>query len=149
MDDEGNPRIVNCNDFLYGVRRTLDPNTGSSYSVMAKYLSPKWNGFRFTTATRVFHAPVPLAYLLTGDEQYAAAVLAALRKLPLVDVQLSRQPYEGMSVLTNMASYIRTFSTLPEAELRELMAQAEQGVQDGTYLFCLPQFLVTGDKPAE
>ena len=32
LDDEGNPRLVNCNDFLYGIRRTLDPNTGSSYA---------------------------------------------------------------------------------------------------------------------
>jgi oligopeptide transport system substrate-binding protein len=32
LDDEGNPRIVNCNDFLYGVKRTLDPATGSPYA---------------------------------------------------------------------------------------------------------------------
>jgi oligopeptide transport system substrate-binding protein len=31
-DDEGNPRIVNCNDFLYGIRRTLNPATGSNYA---------------------------------------------------------------------------------------------------------------------
>jgi hypothetical protein len=27
-----------------------DPSTGSSYSLMGKYLSPKWNGFQFATA---------------------------------------------------------------------------------------------------
>ena len=27
-----------------------DPSTGNSYSVMGKYLSPKWNGFQLTTA---------------------------------------------------------------------------------------------------
>jgi oligopeptide transport system substrate-binding protein len=32
MDDEGNPRIVNANDFVYGIRRTLDPATASDYS---------------------------------------------------------------------------------------------------------------------
>jgi len=32
FDDEGNPRIVNCNDFLYGTRRTLDPLTGGPYA---------------------------------------------------------------------------------------------------------------------
>jgi oligopeptide transport system substrate-binding protein len=32
LDDEGNVRIVNCNDFLYGIRRTLDPNTGGNYA---------------------------------------------------------------------------------------------------------------------
>ncbi len=32
MDDEGNPRIVNANDFVYGVQRTLDPATVSDYA---------------------------------------------------------------------------------------------------------------------
>ena len=32
VDDEGNVRIVNCNDFLYGIRRTLDPATGGNYA---------------------------------------------------------------------------------------------------------------------
>ncbi len=32
LDDEGNPRIVNCQDFVYGVKRTLDPATGGPYA---------------------------------------------------------------------------------------------------------------------
>ncbi len=32
LDDEGNPRIVNANDFVYGIRRTLDPKTGGVYA---------------------------------------------------------------------------------------------------------------------
>ncbi|NJN94027.1 MAG: peptide ABC transporter substrate-binding protein [Anaerolineales bacterium] len=32
MDDEGNPRIVNANDFIYGIKRTLDPATASDYA---------------------------------------------------------------------------------------------------------------------
>lgn len=32
MDDEGKPRIVNANDFLYGIRRTLNPTTASPYA---------------------------------------------------------------------------------------------------------------------
>jgi oligopeptide transport system substrate-binding protein len=32
MDDEGNPRMVNANDFLYGIRRTQDPATASVYA---------------------------------------------------------------------------------------------------------------------
>jgi oligopeptide transport system substrate-binding protein len=32
LDDEGNPRIVNCQDFLYGIKRTLDPLTGGPYA---------------------------------------------------------------------------------------------------------------------
>jgi len=38
LDDEGNPRIVNCQDFLYGVRRSLDPNTGGSYAYVNWYV---------------------------------------------------------------------------------------------------------------
>jgi oligopeptide transport system substrate-binding protein len=32
LDDEGNPRIVNANDFLYSIKRTLDPATASDYA---------------------------------------------------------------------------------------------------------------------
>ena len=32
MDDEGKPRIVNANDFVYGIKRTLDPATASDYA---------------------------------------------------------------------------------------------------------------------
>ncbi len=38
LDDEGNPRIVNCNDFLYGIRRSLDPNTGGNYAYVNWYI---------------------------------------------------------------------------------------------------------------
>jgi oligopeptide transport system substrate-binding protein len=32
VDDEGNPRFVTANDFVYGIKRACDPNTGSYYS---------------------------------------------------------------------------------------------------------------------
>lgn len=32
MDDEGNPRIVNANDVVYGIKRTLAPETASDYA---------------------------------------------------------------------------------------------------------------------
>jgi oligopeptide transport system substrate-binding protein len=32
VDADGNPRFVNANDVVYGVKRTLDPATGSGYS---------------------------------------------------------------------------------------------------------------------
>ena len=32
MDDEGNPRFVTANDFVYGIKRACDPNLGSYYS---------------------------------------------------------------------------------------------------------------------
>jgi len=32
MDDEGNPRFVTANDFVYAIKRACDPNIGSYYS---------------------------------------------------------------------------------------------------------------------
>jgi oligopeptide transport system substrate-binding protein len=32
VDEEGNPRFVNANDVVYGVKRTIDPATASDYS---------------------------------------------------------------------------------------------------------------------
>lgn len=52
----------------------------------------------------------------------------------------------GLNVLTNMASYIRAFGTLPEDRVARLLQDCRDGVENGTYLFCLPQFLVTASK---
>ncbi len=32
LDEEGNPRMVNANDFIYGIKRTLAPETASDYA---------------------------------------------------------------------------------------------------------------------
>ena len=32
VDEEGNPRFVTAHDFVYGIKRACDPNTGSYYS---------------------------------------------------------------------------------------------------------------------
>jgi oligopeptide transport system substrate-binding protein len=32
VDEDGNPRFVNAHDVVYGVKRTLDPDTGSDYA---------------------------------------------------------------------------------------------------------------------
>jgi oligopeptide transport system substrate-binding protein len=34
VDDEGNPRFVTANDFVYGIKRACDPNLGSYYSTV-------------------------------------------------------------------------------------------------------------------
>jgi oligopeptide transport system substrate-binding protein len=34
MDDDGNPRFVNANDFVYGIKRACNPNLGSYYSTV-------------------------------------------------------------------------------------------------------------------
>ena len=51
-----------------------------------------------------------------------------------------------LSVLRNMRSYIRTFGSMPDDEVDALLAAAERGIDDGNYMACLPQFLVTGTK---
>jgi oligopeptide transport system substrate-binding protein len=38
MDEEGNPRMVTAHDFVYGVRRTLNPETGGSYGYVNWYI---------------------------------------------------------------------------------------------------------------
>jgi ubiquinone/menaquinone biosynthesis C-methylase UbiE len=52
-----------------------------------------------------------------------------------------------MPVMRNMASYVKTFRRIPDAEIDALMAELEAGITAGTYLFVLPQFLVTATKP--
>ncbi len=32
LDDEGNPRMTNAQDFVYGIKRVCDPSTGSDYA---------------------------------------------------------------------------------------------------------------------
>jgi len=46
-DDDGNPRIVNANDVVYGVKRTLDPQTASDYSYVLYVIK---GGEAFNTA---------------------------------------------------------------------------------------------------
>ena len=53
----------------------------------------------------------------------------------------------GLSVLRNMRRYIGVFNTLRPEEADELIEAAEQAVGDGSYLFALPQFVVTANKP--
>jgi SAM-dependent methyltransferase len=97
------------------------------------------------TVDRFFRAAAP-----AFREPYIGRKAAgALARAGFVDVGVTMIPIVdrdgmGLSVLTNMASYIRTFDTLPEAEVEQLMAQTRHGLADGSYLFCLPQFLVTG-----
>jgi len=52
----------------------------------------------------------------------------------------------GLSVLRNMRSYIGAFDTMAADEADGLLKAAEDAVAEGTFLFCLPQFMVTGRK---
>lgn len=53
----------------------------------------------------------------------------------------------ALPVLRNMRSYIAAGGAMPQEEADTLLTMAERGVQTGAYLFALPQFLVTGNKP--
>ena len=64
-----------------------------------------------------------------------------VRLLPIVD-----RDGRLMPVLRNMQSYIRTFQTLPDAEVEALLRDAMAAVASGTYLACLPQFLITATR---
>ena len=54
----------------------------------------------------------------------------------------------SLSVLRNMRRYIGVFNTMSPQEADELILAAERAVDDGTYLFALPQFVVTANKPS-
>jgi ubiquinone/menaquinone biosynthesis C-methylase UbiE len=69
----------------------------------------------------------------------------------LDDIQVTLQPMvdrtgAAKAVLLNMAHYIGTFATLDAEVVTARMASVDAAIEDGSYLFCLPQFLVTGTK---
>ena len=61
--------------------------------------------------------------------------------LPMVD-----RTGAAKGVLLNMAHYIGSFATLDLEVVAARMAAVDTAINEGTYLFCLPQFLVTGTK---
>ncbi len=52
----------------------------------------------------------------------------------------------GVSVLQNMVSYIQEFGTMGEAELQAHMSELEAAQMNGSFMFILPQFVVTATK---
>jgi hypothetical protein len=78
---------------------------------------------------------------------------SAFARAALVDVavRITATPDRrggSLMVMRNMVSYVRTFRTLPDDEVDRLFAELERAVESGTYLFVLPQFLITGTKPS-
>ena len=77
-----------------------------------------------------------------------AALQAAGFAMPNVRINThADQKGMGLNVLTNMAGYIRTFGTMAEDEVNAWLDEAQDAVSAGRFLFCLPQFLITADKP--
>ena len=94
----------------------------------------------FTAAAPAFKWPY-IGRSIAGRLVDAGFTDVGVKLSPFVD-----QSGRGLHVLRNMASYINTFSTLPQAEVDDLLGQVEQALTAGKFLFCLPQFLVTGTK---
>ncbi len=53
----------------------------------------------------------------------------------------------SLLVLHNMASYARAFDAIAADEADAMLAEAQAAIDADRYLFCLPQFLVTGLRP--
>jgi ubiquinone/menaquinone biosynthesis C-methylase UbiE len=81
-----------------------------------------------------------------GRKLPAAFHAAGLRDIDVRIVPIVDRSGALLSVLRNMRSYIRTFATMPDTEVDTLLTTAERGIDDGTYMACLPQFLVTATK---
>lgn len=101
-----------------------------------------------TTVDRFFSAASPaFREPHIGRKLPAALHAAGLRDVDVRLVPIVDRSGTLLSVLRNMRGYIRTFATMPDDEVDALLAAAERGIDDGTYMACLPQFLVTGTKP--
>jgi ubiquinone/menaquinone biosynthesis C-methylase UbiE len=94
----------------------------------------------FTAAAPAFKEP----YI--GRRLPAALGAAGFREIQVTVLTAADRKGRAFPVLRNMESYIRQFDTLPEAELAELMDRAERAVDAGTFMLCLPQFLVTAER---
>ena len=95
----------------------------------------------FTAAAPAFNEPY-IGRKALGFLAAAGLTDVNVRLSPFVD-----QSGRGLNVLKNMASYIATFDTLPADEVQALLGQVETALAHGQFLFCLPQFLITADKP--
>ncbi len=127
-------------------RRVLEPggrihviDSDWGFVVVEPWDKPTVDAF-FEAAAPAFNEPY-IGRRIPGLLASAGFTDVGVKLAPFVDREGT-----GLNVLTNMASYIRTLGTLPEDRVAELLQQCRDGVEDGTYLFCLPQFLVTASK---
>lgn len=76
-----------------------------------------------------------------------------LRAAGFTDVQVRITAFadtEGraMHVLRNMEQYARDLGALSNERVEALMKRLEEGIERGTFLFSLPQFLVSAQRPS-
>ncbi len=133
-------------DTLAGVHRVLKPG-GRILIIDSDWGFVIVEPWPRETVDRFFTAAAP-----AFNEPYIGRrALGALTDTGFGEVRVALSPFvdqagRGLHVLRNMASYINTFATLPRAEVDDLLSQAERALEEGRYLFCLPQFLVTAVK---
>ena len=100
------------------------------------------------TVERFFAAAAPaFKEPLIGRRLPAAFVSAGLDDVRVRISAIPDRVGNTLLVMRNMAGYVRTFGALSPAEVDGLMAELEAAPARGTYLFVLPQFLVTGSRP--
>lgn len=87
------------------------------------------------------------------NEPYIGRKLPALlESVGFTDVDVKVQPIVdrvggAVAVIKNMVSYIERFETMPGAGIAQLMSTLDRAIESGTYMFVLPQFVVTGRRP--
>jgi len=129
---------------LQDIRRVLKPGgkvhaTDSDWGfLIAEPLSAEDTAELMAAASHAFRTPA------IGRKLYGLCRAAGFNEIAVRVVGIADTSGARAGILNNMANYARDGGTLPEARLNQLMAAIEAGVEDGTYLFVLPQFLVTG-----
>jgi ubiquinone/menaquinone biosynthesis C-methylase UbiE len=93
----------------------------------------------FAAAAPAFNEPF-IGRRVAGELAKAGFGPVTVRLSPFVD-----QQGRGLNVLRNMASYINTFDTMPAERVSALLGEVEAALNEGRFLFCLPQFLVTAE----
>lgn len=81
------------------------------------------------------------------EPQIGRKASGALARVGYTDIKVRMQAGVdlngwGMNVLANMMSYIRQFDTLPEAEVAAMKTELEEALENGSYMFVLPQFFI-------
>lgn len=94
----------------------------------------------FSAASGAFREPM-IGRKLPGALTHAGFEDIRVKMLAGVDLK-----GRGISVLQNMVSYIREFGTMTENELTDLMSELEASLDDGRFMFILPQFIVSARK---
>lgn len=129
-------------------RRVLKPggrihiiDSDWGFVVVEPWSKPEVDAF-FEAAAPAFREPL-IGRKASGALVRAGFADVAVDLAPIVDTEGGT-----LGVLANMAGYIREFGAMAEETLTGYLDRAAAAVEDDTYLFCLPQFLVTGTKPA-